>query len=148
MESTQLLYSLVYTSTATKVFSDEELLDLLATSRANNETADITGLLLYRDGRFVQFLEGPEQQVRDVYSRITADRRHTAVRTLVDGRPSQRTFAEWSMGYEPLRAPTAPLPKGFRDSFEDVQRADSGDAVVRALKELSIWFLHRANRDW
>lgn len=148
MESTEPLFSLVYTSNAAKVFSDEELSDLLAESRKANQDASITGLLLYRNGRFVQFLEGPESRVRDVYGRIAADRRHTMVRVLVDGHPPERTFSDWSMGYEPLRAPVGPPPEGFRDSFDDVERAESRDAVVRALQELSIWFRHRSRRDW
>lgn len=145
-ESSAPLFSLVYTSTAAETFSDEDLSDLLRTSRERNHGEQITGMLLYRNGRFVQFLEGEEASVRALYARIAADPRHTMVRLLVDGHPAQRTFEEWSMGYEPLRRPTGPPPEGFRDSFDDVEHAESSDAVVRALQELSIWFRHRADR--
>lgn len=138
------LYSLVYSSSATGPVSVAELRELLDVSRRANGRAGITGLLLYRNGRFVQFLEGPEDDVRALYRRISADPRHSGVRLLVDGHPQSRTFQDWSMGYEPLAPSDEPLPAGFRDSFDDLDRADDSDAVVRAARELSIWFRHRA----
>ena len=36
----------------------------------------ITGLLLFIDGGFLQMLEGEERAVRELYTRIAADRRH------------------------------------------------------------------------
>lgn len=137
------LYSLVYTSSAAQPVSDDDLRELLASSRRENERAGITGLLLYRGGRYVQFLEGREADVRELYERIAGDPRHDRVRVVVDGHPQRRSFQDWSMGYEPLRAAEEPLP-GFRDSFDDIDRADDTDAVIRAARELSIWFRHRA----
>ncbi len=138
------LYSLVYSSNATGSVSETELRELLDVSRRANGRAGITGLLLYRNGRFVQFLEGPEDDVRALYRRISADPRHGGIRLLVDGHPQSRTFQDWSMGYEPLATSDEPLPPGFRDSFDDIDNADDSDAVVRATRELSIWFRHRA----
>lgn len=145
MTSPDALFSLVYTSSAAEPFAAHDLDALLESSRQANHEADITGLLLYRNGRFVQFLEGRESSVRPLFDRIAADRRHTSVRVLVDGYPTARTFDAWSMGYETLRDAAGPPPEGFRDSFTDIEQADDRDAVVRALQELSIWFRHRAD---
>lgn len=145
-DSRDRLYSLVYSSFAATLFDDAELEALLTESRAANERADITGLLLYRNGRFIQFLEGPEDRVRALIERISADTRHNGVRVLVDGHPGARQFAEWTMGYEPLTTTDGPVPEGFRSTFDDLEQADDGDAVLRATQELSFWFRVRQGR--
>ena len=145
-ESDGELYSLVYTSFALTLFDDSELEALLAQSRTANERVDITGMLLYRNGRFIQFLEGPEGAVRDLLDRISSDSRHTDLRLLVDGRPSARQFAEWTMGYEVIDEARTPLPDGFRSTFDDLDAADDADAVLRATQELSLWFRVRQAR--
>lgn len=140
------LYSLVYTSFALRLFDEAELDALLTQSRAANERMDVTGMLLYRNGRFIQFLEGPEGAVRDLLERITADARHTDVRVLVDGRPAARQFADWTMGYEPIDEARTPLPVGYRSTFDDLEAADDTDVVLRATQELSLWFRVRQAR--
>lgn len=48
------MYQLVYLSSAVELFREEELKDLLATSRLNNEKLHVTGMLLYHEGNFIQ----------------------------------------------------------------------------------------------
>ena len=43
---------LIYCSTATQVFTDSDLLDLLAKARAKNARLGITGMLLHTNGMF------------------------------------------------------------------------------------------------
>lgn len=134
------LYSLVYASTAASAFDDADLEALLRQARERNDARGISGLLLYRRGRFVQFLEGPEDEVRALYAKIRNDPRHVAPRILNEGRPDHRQFADWTMGYEPVREPAAPPPPGFRSTFDDLDDADDSDGVIRATQELSLWF--------
>ena len=49
---------LIYASSATKAMSQDELKALLAKARTNNQRDNITGMLLYNDGNFLQVLEG------------------------------------------------------------------------------------------
>lgn len=140
------LYSLVYSSTAVEPFDDERLTDLLEHSRRENGRSGITGMLLYRKGRFIQFLEGPEDRVRALIARITADPRHTGLRVMLDGHPQERQFADWTMGYERVSEPADPVPDGFRSTFDDLEQADDSDRVLRATRELSFWFRVRADR--
>lgn len=142
-EAGQRHYSLVYTSEARTPFTDDQLSELLAQARDANEAAGITGILLYRGGRFVQFLEGPEGAVRRLMSTIADDPRHEKVRLLIDGHPETRQFPAWTMGYEPLRVSSTEPPAGFRDTFDDLESVDDADAVLRAARELSIWFRAR-----
>ena len=96
------MFTLVYASTATKRFSSEELLELLRHPREKNVTRDITGLLLYKQGAFMQALEGEEAAVRALYVRICNDPCHHDLITLVATPITQRQFADWSMGFENL----------------------------------------------
>lgn len=141
------MYSVLYTSTAAAPFDTPALEALLSQSREANTRRGITGLLLYRAGRFIQFLEGPEPAVRALLAQIAEDARHENVRVLLDGRTSQRQFPEWTMGYDSPAVPSGPLPPGFRDTFEDLDDADGDrDVVIRAARELSHWFRIRATR--
>lgn len=83
------MYFLIYVSIARNALRSEELLELLRVSRENNMRDGITGLLLYKDGKFMQLLEGPEATVCATYSRIEKDRRHHDVTILLqDESPS------------------------------------------------------------
>jgi len=139
MTDDHALLSLVYCSTATRPFGQRELSDLLATSRANNEAHDITGMLLHRDGEFVQILEGDRYDVEKLMASIGRDPRHTDVRVLLEEPLHERRFDDWTMGYQALVAPAAELSAGFRDSFDDLRMGDH-DTIGRALMELTMWF--------
>ena len=102
-----MLYSLVYVSSATKPFSVDELRTLLERTRANNTRRSVSGMLLYKDGNFMQALEGEEATVKAVYATIAQDPRHTGAIMLLSGPIEARAFAEWSMGFRDLRADTA-----------------------------------------
>lgn len=57
------MYHLIYASSASKPFSQLELDDLLIKARQNNIRLGITGMLIYRDGNFIQggFKNQPQQ---------------------------------------------------------------------------------------
>lgn len=93
-------FYLVYASSATRLPSNEELLEILRVSRANNPEKDITGLLLYHDGNFIQALEGPEANVRAVYNKIASDKKHRGVQLLMQGYSEERLFPNWAMGFQ------------------------------------------------
>ncbi len=99
------IYHVLYHSRATSVPTETDLLALLDWSHTYNAQQQLTGLLLYSDGQFVQLLEGPEAAVRDLYRRIQQDTRHTQVVTLSDGPGPQRWFTEWSMAFGQVKAP-------------------------------------------
>lgn len=84
------LLSVVYSSDACEPFSPERLESLLELSHANNAERHITGMLLYRRGRFIQYLEGPEparrhQELEGPRARHRAHRRahHPPIRLTI-----------------------------------------------------------------
>lgn len=97
-----MVYYLVYLSTATDLFSKEDLVSILTVSRANNSAHAITGILLYHNGNIIQVLEGEKGKVRNLYNKIGKDARHKGVIQLVDGLSEERSFADWSMGFKAI----------------------------------------------
>ena len=93
---------LVYVSSAALPMSKPELLLLLEQARQKNAGLGVTGLLLYKDGNFMQALEGDEAQVRALYASISADPRHRDCIVIFEGHIEQRLFPDWSMGFRDL----------------------------------------------
>jgi hypothetical protein len=85
-----------------KPLSRVELRALLKTSRANNTRDGITGMLLYKDGNFMQVLEGHEAAVRATFRRIQRDPRHRGIIELLSGDAAEREFPDFSMGFRDL----------------------------------------------
>jgi hypothetical protein len=109
------MFFLVYVSVAQENVSKEDLFDILAKSREANAKAGITGMLLYKDGSFMQALEGEETAVRDLYARISRDPRHLGGLTLVEGEREDHCFGDWSMGFQDLSSPEARATPGYSE---------------------------------
>ncbi|KPP99876.1 BLUF domain-containing protein [Marinobacter sp. HL-58] len=75
---------------------------ILMESRRNNAKDEIVGGLYYGDNRFFQYLEGDEEAVHKLYERISRDKRHRNVITLLEEPITARSFTNWSMKYVPL----------------------------------------------
>ncbi len=97
------LISIVYSSSAVKRFSAEELMSLLRQSRENNKLLGITGMLLYKNLDFMQVIEGEEYSVQKLSSRIEKDPRHWAYTEIRFEIIQQRRFPEWTMGFMNLQ---------------------------------------------
>lgn len=87
-------FRLVYVSAASRLLSQSELVALLAESREHNSRQGITGLLLYRDGDFMQLLDGEELAVRQLFERIARDPRHRGAIVLVEENVAEPLFAD------------------------------------------------------
>jgi hypothetical protein len=108
----------VYVSSAVEWFSMADLRLLLAKSRERNEREGITGMLLFKDGHFMQVVEGEDEAVKRLHDRIQADPRHRGIVT-VDGGPIEaRRFADWRMGFYDLNEEGATLPAGYSEFLD------------------------------
>lgn len=114
---------LVYVSSATHLFPEETLTEILQVSRRNNAAAGVTGLLLYSGGNILQVLEGEAAPVERLFHRIEADERHIGVHRLIGLQVERRQFPDWSMA---LRRP---------EDLPDEQRVRSLDLLQRSLSE-------------
>ena len=97
------LISIIYNSVAAVPFSEDDLASLLKQSRANNTRLGITGLLLYKDGAFMQVLEGEYLTVETMYAKVEKDPRHFAMTEVRWEKLTERRFPDWSMGFKNLQ---------------------------------------------
>ena len=96
-----MLVELLYCSVSiVPELSNVDLNHILASARQRNLSEDITGMLLYYRGEFVQILEGEKESVKNVYEKfIGPDFRHTALNKVCENTISHRSFNKWSMGF-------------------------------------------------
>ena len=92
-------YRIIYVSTATFSFQEADLLQLLAQAREMNDKFNMSGMLVYSEGRFMQVLEGREEDVKAGFASIAADLRHGRLQLLADGPIDQPDFPDWHMGF-------------------------------------------------
>jgi len=107
---------IVYTSKAT---GDVELEELLKTSVRNNAAQNVSGMLIYTKGSFLQLLEGDTSTVDALFKRIGVDPRHHDVQVLIRTSIKEREFKNWSMGYRRLNESDARAMASFAPFFED-----------------------------
>lgn len=92
------LHSLVYSSLATPGFNSEEIESLLLNARCYNEQQDITGLLLFHEGAFLQVLEGDRRTISHLFEKkLMRDPRHSAVTLFHDEQINQRALSVYCL---------------------------------------------------
>ena len=136
------MLSMVYSSAAVQDFSGDDLAALLRQSRSANARDGLTGVLMHRDGRFLQLIEGPDDVVRARMHAIEQDARHDRVRVLLEDEIDDRRFPEWTMGYEEA-AGTDPATPGYRRTFDDIDADRSVSGTLPALRALLGWYRDR-----
>ena len=122
------MLQLVYISSARTLISENTCADILAKSRLHNQRADISGLLVAGQRRFLQALEGPTDAVRATYARILNDPRHYACVLLGERYLDTRQFGDWAMGYN----------AGGRDAADDAGLVSIVEALVDPLDNANL----------
>lgn len=108
------LQAIAYLSQATPNLSANQLEELVQRAAVHNLMAGVTGFLIFDGDRFLQYIEGPEDGVALIYSRILNSRSHSDVIELARGRLSQRGMPYWPMRWK----------LSDKDQFNDVAFSD------------------------
>lgn len=111
------LIHLIYVSTAREEFDTAELERILESASRHNSPQDITGMLLYAGGSFMQVLEGEESVVDETFHRVEEDRRHKDIFLIVREPIAQRNFAQWRMGFKRLGVEAASAHPAYASAF-------------------------------
>jgi hypothetical protein len=88
----RLLY--ISTSRLAPDSQEKQLREILDASKRNNADLGITGMLVHGGGMFLQVLEGPDNNVLRIYSKILDDPRHTDSQIVLISVAEERA---WSM---------------------------------------------------
>ena len=91
------LMTLTYRSRATSPLSETQLVDLQHSAAARNHAEGITGMMVYNDDRFFQWLEGPPASIARIWSSISRDPRHADIEAISVHTAPSRLFGNWSL---------------------------------------------------
>jgi len=93
------LCQLVYISriTSTGLSSPSTLNDISETAVERNQIDNVTGILCYGNGYFLQCVEGSEQALTNLKNRLLVDDRHKELKILDFSEITERRFASWSL---------------------------------------------------
>ncbi len=106
---------LIYRSEKTSSFPESEIQAMLQKFKAPNTIHEITGILFYIDGHFIQCLEGSEANVEQLLSNIIQDPRNTSLSVLSDVTVTERRFPTWWMGFKSMSTNELMQQEGFID---------------------------------
>ena len=113
------LRRLVYTSHATVSLSKRDLLDLLHEARGYNMIDNISGVLMYKEGYFLQVIEGDPETIDALFIRLKKDTRHSDIKILFETPTDHRLFENWAMGCADFDDPSLSMLPGLRTDLAD-----------------------------
>src|ERR1700684_4005631 len=92
------LSHVIYVSSAMPDVPEHDTLKFLNEARTANRKHDVSGMMLYIGGYFLQVLEGEPATVDTVCGTIFRDERK--MRVILREAIAEREFPEWTMGFE------------------------------------------------
>lgn len=126
--------NIVYVSTAVKLMHENQLFDILHNARQHNAALNISGILLYSEGTFIQVLEGKDSVIDALYSRIEADRRHKSVVKLIDEPIAEKSFSQWLMGFTVTDNAKTEKLLGYLRSISELNITSGNSSAIAAIK--------------
>lgn len=93
-----MLSHLVYVSNRSANCTSEEIENILESCKKNNPDLDITGVLLYSETKFIQYVEGDYKKIMGLFDKIKLDKRHENVALISVGHIQEKLFPSWHMG--------------------------------------------------
>lgn len=110
-----------YMSSQSRIMPKKSIEEFLFHVREKNKQLTITGVLLLIQGKFIQYIEGPAEEIDKVYKSISKDHRHTDLILLDSGNLKERQFNDWSMAYKEVSDKQIKEIVGNKDlNLEDV----------------------------
>jgi len=139
------MIAIAYRSNSHHPYSEDEILQLADSASLKNERLNITGYLFFRNKQFLQYIEGPEAQLRSLYLSISNDSRHSITHTIELTRLQRRIFPSWHMRYITPELSTNKIPViedelGFilkTASEEKLANEQFGDAFLTVTSRLA-----------
>lgn len=133
---------ILYRSYKSDYFDESEVKNILTVSQKNNALLDITGILIYRDGIFIQLLEGDKKTISELYtSKIAKDERHKDCRVLMNLENQARIFPQWSMGVLGKNLLHSKFPEAFKEMEKKIEEDQLGPLeIFKAINQEDLSF--------
>ncbi|AEP28378.1 BLUF domain-containing protein [Brumicola nitratireducens] len=114
----------------------QQISDILAKAQKNNPVRGISGALLYSGGYFCQVIEGPEDEIEELFEIIQMDDRHSDVTVLHFEPLEERGFSDWSMAFAGIEENMRFDIDGIKNSKDELAMKETGKALVNVLELL------------
>jgi hypothetical protein len=134
------LYHISYVSTGCDGLRYEHIKEILESSNKNNETDEISGILIYCNKHFFQIIEGEKEKVEELFQKIAVDPRHDNVIKLQSGFIEQRHFETWNMGFKSYNKELKPLDDFNNEEFYSYVKSQMNGHPAVSLKILVDFF--------
>lgn len=134
-QGTTMTHALIYESQAEPALTDAELELVLLKSRTLNAMRGVTGALLKRGDRIVQYLEGEPDALARTLARIEASPLHRDLRVIARADDIPRVFDRWHMAFVDFQARHArgEATQAWTHVLSAVERAAETNAPARRL---------------
>lgn len=103
---TRMTHTICYLSSATDDLNDKELEQLFKKTQTNNLTQEVSGILLYSYGNFLQVLEGEKTKLLTLFNTIKQDQRHKNIITIFNKQNEHCTFEGYKSGFSIIKTNT------------------------------------------
>lgn len=140
------LECLVYVSSAVSLLSRGETENLLQGARERNKEYDITGVLLQIDGNYMQYIEGPKDNLDIIYKIIQEDEQHTGLILIARDAIESRQFGEWPLAYYAMDGQDDLGSPGERQLIEKIQNLPGDNPSTSQIVLKSFW--DRGHSQW
>ncbi len=136
-----MLGYLIFSSVSNYILSGDELIGLLNKVSSNNKDRNITGMLIYsediiqnkKQGKFIQILEGDVKTIREVYQINISEKYHKLVARVKSGVILDRSFPDWSMGFDSKKLKDNTLDHRYFNFDEPLLDFDKKNEVLSTL---------------
>ncbi len=88
---------ILYTSRASADLPSDDVFRIIETSARNNPSRDVTGFLIFHQGRFLQLVEGEGQALDELLEVLKRDPRHSDLTVHYREPATHRCFPNWRM---------------------------------------------------
>tara|TARA_R100001369_G_scaffold91925_1_gene134804 strand:- start:210 stop:608 length:399 start_codon:yes stop_codon:yes gene_type:complete len=98
-----MVYTICYISSESSDLKENQLEEVFSTTKINNGSEDITGMLLYYYGNFLQVLEGEKETLLNLFENIKKDKRHKNIITIFNKQNEHRIFEGYKSGFSIIK---------------------------------------------
>lgn len=128
------IHCIIYVSHAVHFLSNQEINNLLTKARERNKKTEVTGMLLYKERSFMQYIEGSTEGLDHIYSIIKKDLIHTGIIEMLNEPILIRQFPDWSMAYQQGQFRAFSRPEDYADHLElKLDNSNSNGSSARLL---------------
>lgn len=91
---------IVYISSMKREYSPDELHEIAEKFQIYNNSNSITGLMIYHNRNIMQYIEGEDNVIKNIFKKISNDSRHHNIIKLIEETSLERRVQDWNVCFE------------------------------------------------